>query len=134
MTLVVSLQTILLFFFFKYSGPSGETMQLHHRIYTIGQDYNHLYGNHSGTMSLSSSNSSLYTDYGGGGDYESHSAEDTPSRSLNRVVHNDHKRRVACAWGITGEQAWTPYVQSGMCVVSMEIFITMVMLWRLFHS
>ncbi|XP_072033797.1 GATOR1 complex protein DEPDC5-like isoform X2 [Amphiura filiformis] len=88
-------------------GITGETQQLHHK-YLI---YN--YSGHElcslSEMSTSSSDSSLCTDFG---EEFLLFLEDTPSRA--HLSRNNLKRSTACAWGITGEQAWTPYLQSGV--------------------
>ena len=36
---------------------------------------------------------------------------DSPNRMLGLMVNL--KRRIGCGWGITGEQAWTPFLQTG---------------------
>ncbi|XP_041456037.1 GATOR complex protein DEPDC5-like isoform X1 [Lytechinus variegatus] len=90
-------------------GPNGEMIQLHHRhLVKVPSDQDILDPTPTHTpsegVSASSSGSSL------------NGASANPSSDIRhgRWVQVDTRRRRGCVWGITGEQAWTPFLQSGM--------------------
>ncbi|XP_071848583.1 GATOR1 complex protein DEPDC5-like isoform X3 [Apostichopus japonicus] len=86
-------------------GPMGEVVQTHHQI--------------SGSLYVTSDSES------GEGNLDSSSSGSSPQNlSLDSLQENESslltpfvsesKRRVGCAWGITGEQAWSPFLQTGV--------------------
>ncbi|XP_030847065.1 GATOR complex protein DEPDC5-like [Strongylocentrotus purpuratus] len=90
-------------------GPDGEMIQLHHRqLVKVPSEQDIL--NHTldhaprEGVSASSSGSSL------------NGAPATPTSDISHGwwVQVDTRRRRGCVWGITGEQVWTPFLQSGM--------------------
>ncbi|XP_071790249.1 GATOR1 complex protein DEPDC5-like isoform X2 [Asterias amurensis] len=93
-------------------GPHGDVIQLHHKHSSLTSEST---GNSSSDLiSSSSSASSLFNESAGeettndAGDFRS----DSPNRMLGLMVNL--KRRIGCGWGITGEQAWTPFLQTGV--------------------
>ncbi|XP_022108430.1 GATOR complex protein DEPDC5-like isoform X2 [Acanthaster planci] len=87
-------------------GPRGDVIQLHHK--HSSQSLLESSGNSSSELSSSSSTSSLYNEV----TVEETMPDDSPSRIRSLMVNL--KRRIGCGWGITGEQVWTPFLQTGV--------------------
>ncbi|XP_038059351.1 GATOR complex protein DEPDC5-like isoform X2 [Patiria miniata] len=87
-------------------GPHGDVIQLHHR--SSSQSLMESSGGSGSELSSSSSASSLCNEFA----VEETTAEESPSRIGSLMVNL--KRRIGCGWGITGEQAWTPFLQTGV--------------------
>ncbi|XP_072163307.1 GATOR1 complex protein DEPDC5-like [Diadema setosum] len=96
-------------------GGSGEMVQPHHRqlVTTPSQEslHDHAQASQEDAMTLSSSSSSL-------GNRVLPLISDHSHPMWTRV---DRRRRLGCVWGITGEQVWTPFLQSGMDWKSMTV-------------
>lgn len=88
-------------------GPHGEVIQTHHQIsgslyVTPSSDSDMI----DAYVSPSSSGSSLHN-------MSSDNLTESETNLLSPIVA-DSKKRVGCAWGITGEQAWSPFLQTGV--------------------